>query len=68
MVICLEASSAQNSMAAVPVDGSAVGLDSAFELLVEALDGVAGPGQPPLARRRAREGEQLGRELINGLR
>ena len=51
--------SAQNSMAAVSDEGSTVWvLLRRFELLIEALGGVAGPGAFPLARRQAREGEQ----------
>jgi hypothetical protein len=58
MVICPEAISAQNSMAAVSALGSALGLDPALELLMQALDGIGGAQGFPLLGRIAEKGEQ----------
>src|SRR5258708_39616759 len=57
MLICPEASSAQNNIAAVSADGR-TGLDPSFEFLVQPLDCIGGAQTAPLARRQAREGEQ----------
>jgi hypothetical protein len=57
MLICPEASSAQNSTAAVSADGSTV-LDPSLELFVQPLEGIGGAHAAPLARRQTREGEQ----------
>jgi hypothetical protein len=60
MVICPEASKAQNSIAAVSALGSTVWVfDAPLELLVQSLDGVARPDRPPLAWREAGEREQF---------
>jgi len=55
MLICPEASSAQNNIAAVSAD---VGFDPSLELLMQALDRVRCSRASPLARRQAGQGEE----------
>src|ERR671939_663336 len=63
-----EASSAQNSMAAVSAEGRTVWVFTLrLKLLVQAFDGVGGPRALPLARRQAREGEQLVASLLQAV-
>ena len=44
-----------------------MGFHPSLELLVQSFDGVCGPGALPLARRQAREGEQVVAGLLQAV-
>jgi hypothetical protein len=59
ILICPEASSAQNNIAAVSADGSTVWVDPPLEFLVQSLDCIGGAQTALLARWQARESESV---------
>ena len=69
MLICPEASSAQNNIAAVSADGQhGLGFDPSLELLVETLDRVCCPRAAPLGRWRASESEEAVASFLQAVR
>src|SRR5260370_38175350 len=59
MLICPEAKSAQNNIAAVSADGSTVWVLILLEHFVQPLDCIGSAQAAPLAGGQAREGEQM---------